>query len=166
MTTPIKCFLWWELQWSWFLFRAIETIRHVSSQVGHRLVAPISFVPLFCRQQSIVDQIFCSWFGIYISLLVVCREPSNIKNTRMYGFYVRTSSSSLWLICSVGFMFSNWGLVVSFLTKTYYLGSSLGCLGFWGKILPTTQLDVTQSWYWKLHFVTNDSQLGLYLPHY
>lgn len=31
---------------------------------------------------------------------------------------------------------------------------------------PTTQLNVTQYWYWKLSLETRDSQLGLSLPHY
>jgi hypothetical protein len=35
---------------------------------------------------------------------------------------------------------------------------------FYGK--PTSQFDINQSWYWKLHLVTGDGQMGLHLPHY
>lgn len=47
---------------------------------------------------------------------------------------------------------------------TYSLDKSLGYLGFPMKPLwPASQLDVTQTWYWKLLSVTRDAQLGFCL---
>lgn len=34
-----------------------------------------------------------------------------------------------------------------------------------GPLWPTTQLIITQSWYWKLHLVTRDGQMVLHFPH-
>jgi hypothetical protein len=58
-----------------------------------------------------------------------------------------------------------WGLAISLWRATYSLGNnSLGCLEIiMAPLWPETQLEVMQSWDWKLHLVTRDGQLGFCL---
>ena len=60
-----------------------------------------------------------------------------------------------------------YGLAVSLQKLTYCLGNSMGLSAIpMGPLCAITQLNVTQSRYWKLHFMARDIQLGLFIPHY
>jgi hypothetical protein len=62
-------------------------------------------------------------------------------------------------------VFSNRVLLSVCEEQPIVLCNSLSCLGISvHPFLWTTQLDVTQSWYWKLHLVTRDVHLVFFLP--
>ena len=73
-------------------------------------------------------------------------------------------------LCSVSWkelIFSNGTLLSVCGEQPIVLAIAWGCLGISMKhFCPKTQLDITQSWYWKLPLMTRDGQLGLCLPHY
>jgi hypothetical protein len=82
-------------------------------------------------------------------------------------FYVGTSLTSVYSIGLYRHYLPQWGLAVSLWKETYSLGNFLGRLGIpMGPLWPKTQLNVTQFWYWKVHLVARDDQLGLCLSYY
>ena len=120
------------------------------SQSRCQLVIPTTSVPPFffqCIFQAgqIVDQRFCGWVGVYISLLLGCRVPFYTKGIRTRGERCHAGTSSV-SPCSM-----KCEGVISLQRTSYCLGNSLGCLVIsMGPFLPTTQLNVIQFWYQKL----------------
>jgi hypothetical protein len=57
-----------------------------------------------------------------------------------------------------------WGC--QFVKINLVLWQQRGLRIFMGPFWLTTQLDVTQSQYWKLYLVTRDNWMGLHLSHY
>lgn len=94
------------------VFRLIDQSLLPSKQ---QLVTPTTFVPILHqhsmshRQVTIADQRFCSWFGVYLSLLVMYREPSSTMSN------CHDSSSSLCSVSHVRIVFSN-GILLSVCT--------------------------------------------------
>ena len=129
---------------------------------SHKLcdtIAPAYFV----GRTDWISKIF-GWVGVYVSLLVVSKYLPTQKTLKCMKVVCRHQLHFSTFIEFCMCCLQQWGLAVSLWRATHPIGSSLGCLEIsTGSLWPATQLDVTQSWYWKLHLMTRDGQLGLHL---
>lgn len=90
--------------WSPKQFRVCVSSREMSLKLNQTLanychkfsaiIARVSSIP--CRQDRLyVDQRFCGWKNVYISLWVACRAPSHMKDPKTWGCIIKEVSTSL-----------------------------------------------------------------------
>ena len=117
------------------------------------------------------ESIFCKVIHNYSSqdhwqgeLIAACRAPSSTKNISQEG--LNTLGGPQLSFSVFNDLFGN-GILLSVCRPTYSLCSSLNCFTiFPWPLWPTTQLNVSQSWNFRLHLVKSGGQLGLCLPNY
>lgn len=92
----------------------------------------------------------CRRIGVYLSSLVASRMPSSTMNTSLWGLSIMQEQLDFSLFNELCRCFQQWGLAVILWRDNLYLDNSFDYLGIpVGPFWSTTQLDVTQIWYWK-----------------
>ena len=119
----------------------------------------------FCRQVT-KRFVICNLISIYISpLLGYIPVPQTLahrgKDSRLAPVQLLCVSCVIYvLLLAKGLTINLWRASNIFVNNLCGLGIPMR--PFW----PTTQLDVIHPQYWKIHLVTRDILLGLYLSYY
>lgn len=127
--------------------------------ISYCLVTPTNFL----QEGHYFRHRVCGFLGVYISLLIACRVDFCNKDTETQGWNIL-----YWNQLSIS-IFNEWrrnylcngDLLLVSEEQPIALVTVWIIWGFlWGSFWSITILDVTQTWYWKLHLERRDAQLG------
>lgn len=151
--SPRQCQVW-----------VLSIVEWAISQIGYWLVTYTRFIPPLL--QHVLQAVHhCRSKGLGLGWCLYFSFSSINKDARMQGQRLCRHQLHHSMFSELYSCFQQQGFSVSLWRAIYNLGSSLGCLKFnMGPLWPTTQVDITQYQYWKLHMVTRNGQLELFLP--
>jgi hypothetical protein len=156
--------------WSWFAPHGLFSLLSYRTQDHQPKVAPPTMGWALVYQSLIKNmpdlmEAFSHWSSPLLDNSSSCQADIKLSNTGL-----KTLCRHQMYFCSVSCVSavcSNGALLSGCTEQTLVLATARVIRWFpWDPLKSTIQLNVTQFWYWKLHLVTRDVQLGLYLPHY